>query len=128
MVTAPVRTLVVEDDADSGATLASLLEGLGHSAELLTDARAVVGTVSRSRPDLVFLDLTMPHFDAFDVAELLKAKFSGLCVVALGRVGTEDDYRKRGRKAGFDGYVAKPADAAILQSTLDTLLAGRGRP
>lgn len=116
--------LVVDDNADGAQSMAFVLRALGHRADYLSDPRRVMGAVRERRPDAVFLDITMPHLDGYQLAAMLKRELKDLYVVAIsGRDSPED--RKRGREAGFDAYVAKPADAALLQSILATLFAPR---
>jgi len=116
--------LVVDDHADGAQSMAFVLRALGHSAEYLSDPRRVMGAVRDRKPDAVFLDINMPHLDGYQLAAMLKRERSELYVVAIsGRDSAED--RKRGRQAGFDAYVAKPADAQMLQSILETLFAPR---
>ena len=101
-----------------------LLETAGHAAEYVTDARAVLATATRQRPDAVFLDIGMPYLDGFELAGMLKRAFPGICIVAItGRESDED--RKRGRQAGFDAYVVKPVDFAMVESILATMFASR---
>jgi len=120
----PRKIIVVDDSTDTAQSFALLLRSLGHHAEFITDARAVMGTVRRERPDAVFLDIGMPHMDGFELARLLKREFEEICVVAITGHGSDED-RRRGREAGFDAYITKPVDMAMLQSILDTLFAPR---
>jgi CheY-like chemotaxis protein len=118
----PRKIIVVDDDPDTAQSFALLLRSLGHHADFVTDARAVMGTVRRERPDAVFLDIGMPHIDGFELASLLKQESPETCVVAITGHAS-DEYRKRGRQAGMDAYITKPVDLAMLQSILDTMFA-----
>lgn len=120
----PRTILVVDDDSDTALTFASVLEGLGHTARFTTDPRSVLGIVTRLKPDAVFLDVGMPHLDGFQLARLIKQASRQICVVAISGHDSEE-YRKRGREAGFDAYVTKPVDAALLESILKTLFGQR---
>jgi CheY-like chemotaxis protein len=101
-----------------------LLETAGHAAEFVTDARKVLATATRQRPDAVFLDIGMPYLDGFELAAMLKRAFPGICLVAItGRESDED--RKRGRQAGLDAYVLKPVDFALVESILATMFSSR---
>jgi DNA-binding response OmpR family regulator len=114
----------VDDDPDTAQSFALLLRSLGHHADFVSDARAVMGTLRRERPDAVFLDIGMPHIDGFELASLVKRESPETCVVAITGHGS-DEYRKRGREAGMDAYVTKPVDLPMLQSILDTLFGPR---
>jgi DNA-binding response OmpR family regulator len=62
----------------------------------------------------------MPHVDGFQLALVLKRKFPDTLLVAITGHSSDDD-RKRGRQSGFDAYVVKPIDPAMLDSILKTL-------
>ena len=120
----PRKIIVVDDDADTAKSFALLLRSLGHHVDFITDARAVAGTVRREKPDAVFLDIGMPHIDGFELASRLKRELQDVCLVAISGHGS-DEYRRRGREAGFDAYVPKPVDMAMLESILETLFGPR---
>lgn len=104
--------------------MAALLEELGHKAESVTDPRLVPGTVRRRRPDVVLLDIGMPHIDGFEVARQLKSEFPRLCVVAVTGHAS-DEHRRRGVEAGFEAYLAKPVNVTVLERILATIFASR---
>ena len=118
------KILVVDDDADIANSTASVLRALGHSARAITDPRAVLPSVSTDIPDIVLLDIGMPHIDGYEVAKALKRTFPDLCVVAVTAY-EGSDHRQRGREAGFDAYLVKPVDISILESVLATLFGPR---
>lgn len=55
------RILIVDDDADIRAYLSSLLEDKGYVASTAQDGAEALESVRREKPDLVILDLMMPH-------------------------------------------------------------------
>jgi CheY-like chemotaxis protein len=104
--------------------MAFVLRTLGHEAHYLSDPRRVLAMVKETRPDAVFLDIGMPHIDGFQLAQMLKREAREMCIVAISGHDSPAD-RKRGREAGFDAHVAKPADASMLQSILATIFGPR---
>ena len=118
------KILVVDDNVDSAQSMAFVLRTLGHAAEYLSDPRRVVGAVREHKPDAVFLDIGMPHLDGYELARLLKQENGEMCIVAISGHDSPED-RRRGREAGFDAHVAKPADADMLQSILATIFGPR---
>ncbi|MGV9251996.1 ATP-binding protein [Streptomyces sp. NPDC003697] len=65
--------LVVDDDEAFLAGLRPLLDGLAESVTVLTDSSRAAATVESLRPDAVFLDLTMPGTDGYEVRQALAA-------------------------------------------------------
>ena len=118
------RVLVIDDDADVAETTAAALRALGHWVGVVIDPRQALSTVGAEKPDIVFLDIGMPHIDGFQLAAALKTKFPELCVVAVTAYG-EAQHRQLARVAGFDAHLVKPVDLATLGAAIDTLLKPR---
>lgn len=87
------------------------------------DALHALNEGSTPIPDLVLLDITMPHMSGYDVAALLnnKKEFQSVPIVMLsGRDGIFD--RLRARRAGADDFISKPFDDADLVCKVFPLL------
>lgn len=104
-----LRILVVDDNADAAHMLALLLDQLGHASSVVLEAPKAVAAALAFQPDLVFLDLGMPHLNGFDLARDLRAHpaLNQACLVALSGWGTEED-RARSRHAGMAHHLTKP--------------------
>lgn len=112
-VLAGATVLVVDDHASNVALLELLLRGAGVGAvHSLMDAREVVSRCLELEPDLVMLDLHMPHMDGCEVLMALQAEIptdTFLPVLVL----TADDSpaaRKEALDAGAKDFVTKPFD------------------
>ncbi|MBI1876720.1 MAG: response regulator, partial [Chloroflexi bacterium] len=64
--------LVVDDDPHVIELVHQLLEGEPFQVESAPDGRAALEAIARHRPDVLLLDLLMPHLDGFDVIEHLR--------------------------------------------------------
>jgi signal transduction histidine kinase len=120
-----LRLLVVDDKPDPADTLVELLQLMGYQAEAAYGGQHALECVQRCRPDVVFLDLSMPGMDGFEVARHLRADFPAeppMRIVALTGRGREAD-RLQTRAASFDGHLDKPVSSAALQSVLSEALA-----
>src|SRR5437763_10670585 len=111
------RILVVDDNADAATILAALLRHLGHEVEVAHEGTAAIAIARRMRPEFLFLDLAMPGFDGFRVAETLRNEpvFEKLFIVALTGLAMEED-RQRSRDVGIDVYLIKPPDPRFIES------------
>jgi len=116
----PRRFLVVDDNADSTASLAMLLTMEGHQTCTARDGEEALAAAERFHPEVVLLDLGMPKLNGFDAARRLRERPGGdeLLLIALTGWGQEED-RKRSKDAGFDGHLVKPVDFDALMSMLD---------
>jgi len=98
-----IRTLLeqtLEDFEDEGVIL--LMARNGKEALML---------VQTENPDLVFLDVMMPHLSGYEVCRRIKedAELSSTYVILLTARGQEVD-RVRGIDVGADEYITKPFD------------------
>ena len=63
----PLRVLVVDDSIDGATILAMLLKAWGHTTRVVHDGPAAIAASSEFRPELVFLDISLPGMDGFEV-------------------------------------------------------------
>jgi two-component system NtrC family sensor kinase len=67
------RILIVDDLAANLRALAAVLESAGYrEIECLNDSRQVLPAVARCLPDVILLDLHMPHFDGMAILQQLR--------------------------------------------------------
>jgi signal transduction histidine kinase len=112
------RLLVVEDNVDARQTLRTLLEAMGHEVHEAGDGEAGVAAALTLEPDLVFVDIGLPHIDGYEVARRIRAATAAPRLVALTGYGRDDDVR-RSRESGFDEHLLKPATLERLQAAID---------
>jgi DNA-binding response OmpR family regulator len=118
-MTGPSRVLIVDDNADTANSLATILRMSGHDVHMASDGYNAVQMAMRVRPNLVLLDIGLPGLDGFAVATRLRqeASLAGLKIIAITGSGTHDDHR-RAMDAGIDQYLLKPVDPVFLMSLL----------
>ncbi len=122
------RALVVDDNRDNAELLLALLQESGCTAQLTTDPMSVLAAVETFRPDIVFLDIGMPDLDGYQLAHHVRAKYRKEMIRLVALTGYADNVdRARGRVAGFDAHLIKPASPELIQSTLDTLFRAQAR-
>jgi DNA-binding response OmpR family regulator len=114
------RVLVIDDDADVRALVAELLGRAGLSVEEAPDGRAGLRALHKSPPDLVVLDVSMPHLDGWQTLERIR-DLSEVPVLMLTARGAELE-RVRGLQAGADDYVVKPFGRQELVARVQALL------
>jgi PAS domain S-box-containing protein len=115
----PRRILVADDNVDAAASLAELLQLLGHQVWTAQDGQEALEKVMCLGPDIVFLDLGMPRMDGIEAAKCIRAlsEDRATMLVALTGWGQESD-RQRTFEAGFNCHLVKPVDAAALSAIL----------
>jgi len=106
--------LIVDDEQHIRLLIEQTLEELeDDGVELLTavDGQQALDVVADQPPDLVFLDVSMPKVDGFEVARTINADpaMAGTTVILLTARGQAVD-REQGLAAGADEYLTKPFD------------------
>lgn len=114
--------LLVDDDAADRWIMREILELEGHEiAEAASGSEGLASIESRI-PDLILLDLMMPHMDGWRVLdELLRRDLRDKIRVVLVTGRTDAETVRRGRRAGV-GHVAKPFDVETLVGAVDAAL------
>lgn len=113
---APLRILVVDDEAIARRNLVILLGGDPEVAAVVEcdSGQAAVVEMRRTKPDILFLDVQMPECDGFDVLELMGSDMPAAVVF----VTAYDEYALRAFDAGALDYLLKPFDDARFQRAL----------
>ena len=117
------KILFVDDSRDNADSLATFFKLLGHETEVAYDGDSAVDLTGRFTPDIAFIDLRMPMLDGFDTAKEFRARLGDKPVlIALTGQEWERTGDEAGR-AGFDGFLQKPAQASALAKLVDSLAA-----
>lgn len=111
--------LIVDDNEDAAHSLASLLEAHGHSVHVQTDPRHAQAQAERLQPDVMIIDIGMPHLTGHELARRLReaTPTRRLVLVALTGYGLPAD-RDRTLAAGFDHHLVKPIDPSAVIEVL----------
>ncbi|WP_066092275.1 response regulator [Xanthomonas massiliensis] len=100
------RVLIVEDEPRLAAVLGEYLQAAGYRHDWIDDGARAVEAVRTLRPDLVLLDLMLPHRDGVEICRELRG-FSDVPVIMVTARADEVD-RLLGLEIGADDYVCKP--------------------
>jgi PAS domain S-box-containing protein len=116
---APLRVLVVDDNADAAAMLGMVLESMGHQVTLEHGAQAALARARLMRPDVCILDIGLPEIDGNELARRLHAQpeNAGAVLIAVTGYGHDSD-RRQSLAAGFAHHLVKPVDTGRLTNIL----------
>jgi CheY-like chemotaxis protein len=114
-----LRVLVVEDHADSAATLAVLLRLHGHEVDVAPDGPTALRIAAQNPPDVALLDIGLPGMDGFEVARRLQEQAAGKMPLLVAVTGYgQEEHRRRSKQAGIDLHLLKPVDPEELKKLL----------
>lgn len=113
------RILVVDDNSDSANMLSLIVKMLGNEVQVASDGLQAVKLAEEFLPQVILMDIGMPHMNGYEAAKLIRQKPWGkeMMLVALTGWGQDED-RLRSKEAGFDHHLVKPAEPVELQRIL----------
>jgi two-component system response regulator MprA len=116
-----LRVLVAEDDQGLRDSLERVLRFEGYGVLLAKDGAEALDAVARDDPDLLVLDIMMPHVDGLSACRMLRQRGSTLPILMLTARHTVSD-RVDGLDAGADDYLVKPFAIDELLARVRALL------
>lgn len=103
------KVLVVEDNDLNRKLFCDLLRAHDFEPEPLADGREALATAQSQSPDLIIMDIQMPHVSGLDLIGALKRDetLRSIPIMAVTAYAAKGD-EERIREAGAESYVSKP--------------------
>jgi two-component system, OmpR family, KDP operon response regulator KdpE len=120
------RILIVEDDPELAGLLALWLERAGALPRVATTGSGAMRALYEDRPDLVTLDVGLPHLDGWQLCERIR-EVSSVPILIVSARGAETD-RIRGLQLGADDYITKPFSFRELVARVEAALRRAAMP
>ena len=120
------KILVVEDNELNLKLFCDLLRVHGYEAEPVRDGREAVERARAFAPDLIVMDIQMPHISGLELIEQMKAdeELRSIPIMAVTAYAAKGD-EERIRAAGAEGYVSKPISVMRFVEAVAALLKER---
>lgn len=122
----PYRIVLVEDHAMIRETIKKSLEevpGLEVVGEL-SNGLEVMDFLKHTLPDMLILDLTMPHLQGLEATKLIKGLYPGVKILILTMHKTKM-HVTRALEAGADGYIVKEDALSDLIAAIEKVRSGK---
>jgi putative two-component system response regulator len=114
---------VVDDMEANRKLVASILTRDGYLLAFADDGRTAIDMVEGDHPDLVLMDVMMPHLNGFEACQALKRNpATRLVPVVLVTALQNSEDRIRGLDAGADDFISKPFNAHELRARVRSLI------
>ena len=117
------RILVVEDNELNLKLFCDLLRAHGHETRPVRDGRAVLDEARDFAPELIIMDIHLPHISGLDLIGAVKAEepLASAPIMAVTAYAGKGD-EERIRAAGAEAYVSKPISVVKFLEVVNTLI------
>lgn len=122
----PLKVLVAEDNIINQRLVVGLLHSLGHTGVVVGDGDKALKCLAKLRFDVVLMDVMMPVMDGIEALLAIRSQEvqSGKHIpVIMATAHTEPGDPARFKRAGADGYLAKPIEIEQLAAELHRVIA-----
>jgi CheY-like chemotaxis protein len=117
-----IRVLVADDSSTFSDTIQRILEGMGYAvAGIARDGRQAIQMAQSLEPDIILMDIDMPHMDGIQASQLIQASCPTPVVVLTAHEPT--DLVKRASLAGVGAYLVKPPTAPEIERAITIAMA-----
>jgi two-component system response regulator MprA len=115
------RVLLVEDDRSVREAVERALRFEGYDVLTARDGSEALAAVMNEKPDVIILDVMMPHIDGLEACRRIRARGDSTPILMLTARESVSD-RVAGLDAGADDYLVKPFALEELLARLRALL------
>lgn len=116
----PYKLLFVDDEGDFLDTIKEFFEDMGYVVHTALNGQEALLRVKEHRPNVVFLDISMPHMDGSETLRLIQEIDPTTQVIVVSGYASEDLARELLKNGACD-FFQKPVDLMRLQQTVERL-------
>src|SRR5450755_725598 len=121
-----VRFLIVDDSVFARKNLARMLETFGGQVVgEAGDGISAISEYARLTPDIVLMDITMPHMEGVEAAEKIVREHPGARIVMVSSVGYQENI-VAALQRGARHFVQKPVKPEVLYEVIKYVMRDEG--
>ena len=119
----PKRILIVEDNKIDVRLVKDILEAHGYDTLQTGDAFEAIDLAVTNLPDLILMDIQLPHMTGLEVTRRLKGdeRSRRIPIIAVTALVTQR-YKREALDSGCDAYMSKPITMFGLLRTVESFL------
>ena len=121
------KILLVDDQRDIRFVMGELLESLGHQVVHASSAPRGLELLETERPDLIFLDLSMPEMSGTEALARIRSRESTcdarVLLLTAAKSGEDLD---DARNLGIEGIIPKPWESEDVATQVASVMIGFG--
>lgn len=112
--------LIIDDDENIADIIKIYLESSGYNTRICYDGKEAMNTFIECKPDLVLLDVMLPHMDGIDVLKAIRKEYETPVIMLTAKGETFD--KVLALELGADDYIVKPFEAKELIARVKAVL------
>ncbi len=119
----PARILVIDAHPYSRLATVDLLQKEHYTVEEWDGKSDILTTVSQQQPDLVLMEIHLPHHNGLELCQQLKQTTATAPIPVMLMTALDDTaQRRQSRQVGADAYLLKPLERVELLTRIDLLI------
>lgn len=117
------KVLIVDDIPENIQTLGEMIKDFDLDVKIAEGGQEAIDIIDSYTPDIILLDLMMPHVNGWDVIEHVREKYSKneMVIIVVSLLNNKDNIDEC-YNMGINDYITKPVIKARLTSSIESHL------
>lgn len=128
MIMNKYKVLIVDDIPENIQTLGEMIKDFDLDVKIAEGGQEAIDIIDSYTPDIILLDLMMPHVNGWDVIEHVREKYSKneMVIIVVSLLNNKDNIDEC-YELGVNDYITKPVIKARLTSSIESHLRNLSR-
>ena len=117
------KVLIVDDIPENIQTLGEMIKDFDLDVKIAEGGQEAIDIIDSYTPDIILLDLMMPHVNGWDVIDYVRKKYSKneMVIIVVSLLNNKDNVDEC-YELGVNDYITKPVIKARLTSSIESHL------
>lgn len=122
------KVLIVDDIPENIQTLGEMIKDFDLDVKIAEGGQEAIDIIDSYTPDIILLDLMMPHVNGWDVIDYVRKKYSKneMVIIVVSLLNNKDNIDEC-YELGVNDYITKPVIKARLTSSIESHLRNLSR-
>ena len=122
------KVLIVDDIPENIQTLGEMIKDFDLEVKIAEGGQDAIDIIDSYTPDIILLDLMMPHVNGWDVIDYVRKKYSKneMVIIVVSLLNNKDNIDEC-YELGVNDYITKPVIKARLTSSIESHLRNLSR-
>lgn len=128
MIMNKYKVLIVDDIPENIQTLGEMIKDFDLDVKIAEGGQEAIDIIDSYTPDIILLDMMMPHVNGWDVIDHVREKYSKneMVIIVVSLLNNKDNIDEC-YELGVNDYITKPVIKARLNSSIESHLRNLSR-